>query len=1106
MKAKDFLFLLSKKLLILMSYFACSNFVYGQVNIETPIPANDFAAAKFVTIPVSTYTGIPSINIPLEKLSSRNLKLDFSLSYHAGGFKVGEEATSVGLGWMLNMGGSIVRIVRGESDFKSRQSIPNLPDITWDYISILADTKSQDNQPDLYIYNFGGYTGRFYLSDNGSPVMEDSNNLSIQPKFNTTNEIVAFDIRDSQGILYRFGTNQNFANSAVEPFVFNGETGVFESSLVRTSSSTYYLSEIQSTDTKELISFSYESENYSSTTNTIRSLQDFTVKGAYEGQAALSYTLIRNSSKRLKSVSGPNWKIQFLYLKPREDQKAFNDAIPMELSGVTITDLNNNIYRKINFYTSYFVSSGIESAPLDEKSYYKRLKLDSLRILSNDVNNSPICYRFRYNEQTLPDRRSPAQDLYGFYNGATSNSKDMIPTLKNFELLNLTTNITEYVNLMGGADRNPNEIYMKASVLSEISYPTGGINKFEYQANTYTTLVYPLTTDESSAGITGYDESDQTFTFQKTLNIPAGSEIREIFYEFRLAAKNYTEGYSTCAINDRWFDVSFGLENPIKYTSKTLPLTFLKAGDNTIKLTSRHGLTKLIVTLKDKTGVLTNAMASGLRVSKISTIDGASNIESNYSYLSHDTITYKSTGLSSGSLVTNPALVATYHKRIDNGPINTYKQVLRVYNSPLIDLESTRGGYVGYSEVRVAKNNGSLGSEIFYYTSPKEFPDRKPGPTRSYDAVSHQPYNGVFEYILNSSLQSNAPAVSDESMDFKRGNLIKKIVLNSDEKIIGKEINEYEYISNEAARGIKLQKFYGTLSIGGSSAGSLVAINYNIYREYLGYANLIKKTEISYENQGEPMKKETTYSYFRSPVIINEITENFGTRTIKTVSKYPFSYNNNVLNIKKLLDLNLKTVPIKTERILGTSLIDGKINIYNDFGLIQKEYLLNNDGVISTSPHDPSVYISPGYRNISAYNYDTNNRLVEVQKLSGALTTYVWGYGGHYPVLEIKNATYAEVALVLTQAAIGNLNLATNSEAAMETLVKNAADKLRSDSRLSKAMVTSYTYKPLVGMTSKTDARGIKETYRYDGMQRLQAILDQVGNVTKAIDYHYRPN
>lgn len=137
--------------------------------------------------------------------------------------------------------------------------------------------------------------------------------------------------------------------------------------------------------------------------------------------------------------------------------------------------------------------------------------------------------------------------------------------------------------------------------------------------------------------------------------------------------------------------------------------------------------------------------------------------------------------------------------------------------------------------------------------------------------------------------------------------------------------------------------------------------------------------------------------------------------------------------------------------------------------------------------------------------YDVYSNPVELKFREGLITSYVWGYGGQYPIAEIKNATYTEVATVLTQAAIDNLN-SNQTEASMEILIKNVSDKLRSDSRLAKAMVTTYTYKPLVGMTSKTDPRGITEYYKYDGMQRLQAILDHLNYVNKSFDYHYRPN
>lgn len=93
-----------------------------------------------------------------------------------------------------------------------------------------------------------------------------------------------------------------------------------------------------------------------------------------------------------------------------------------------------------------------------------------------------------------------------------------------------------------------------------------------------------------------------------------------------------------------------------------------------------------------------------------------------------------------------------------------------------------------------------------------------------------------------------------------------------------------------------------------------------------------------------------------------------------------------------------------------------------------------------------------------------------------------------------------EVSTLLTQAVIDGLNLSTVSDASINA----AMVKLRAG--LPKAMVTSYTYKPLTGMTSKTDPKGITESYLYDGFRRLQAVLDHLNNVTTSIDYHYRSN
>jgi len=62
---------------------------------------------------------------------------------------------------------------------------------------------------------------------------------------------------------------------------------------------------------------------------------------------------------------------------------------------------------------------------------------------------------------------------------------------------------------------------------------------------------------------------------------------------------------------------------------------------------------------------------------------------------------------------------------------------------------------------------------------------------------------------------------------------------------------------------------------------------------------------------------------------------------------------------------------------------------------------------------------------------------------------------------------------------------------------------LRSYDGLSNAMVTTYTYKPLVGLTSSTDPNGIPTYYEYDAFGRLIIVRDIDNNIVKNYDYHY---
>ncbi|WP_454880731.1 hypothetical protein [Sphingobacterium detergens] len=196
-------------------------------------------------------------------------------------------------------------------------------------------------------------------------------------------------------------------------------------------------------------------------------------------------------------------------------------------------------------------------------------------------------------------------------------------------------------------------------------------------------------------------------------------------------------------------------------------------------------------------------------------------------------------------------------------------------------------------------------------------------------------------------------------------------------------------------------------------------------------------------------------------------------------------------------------------KLSGNGLVEhlAKINVASPISLSQFKFSNRAIGVIPPTGTVEGYSLDQSYTIENVIDlYDGYGNPLSMKKAENPVTTYLWGYGGQFPIAEIRNATYAEVLTVLTQAEIDALNNPVHTESVMETLINNAVTKLRNHTNFPNAMITSYTYRPLVGMTSKTDPRGIKETYKYDGMQRLHALLDQVGNVTKAIDYHYRPN
>jgi YD repeat-containing protein len=54
------------------------------------------------------------------------------------------------------------------------------------------------------------------------------------------------------------------------------------------------------------------------------------------------------------------------------------------------------------------------------------------------------------------------------------------------------------------------------------------------------------------------------------------------------------------------------------------------------------------------------------------------------------------------------------------------------------------------------------------------------------------------------------------------------------------------------------------------------------------------------------------------------------------------------------------------------------------------------------------------------------------------------------------------------------------------------------------ARMTTYTYDPLIGMTSSSDENNVTTFYEYDSFGRLKLIRDNNRNILKTYDYHYK--
>ena len=482
------------------------------LNSIIPPSPNAASLGKYGEVPVSLYTGLANINIPIYELKGDGISLPISLSYHPSGIRLDEEASWVGLGWTLNAGGVITRAVAGVNDDDPNYGYLNTPAIPakfLDYAPITgqeatthggylmdATENRRDFEPDVYYYNFNGYSGKFVFDANRVPQTIPASDLRIEVNPQET-PLLNFTIVTAEGVRYKFGGTGYVEDSEPEYIKYTDQYGFMTSSkLHQKYNSAWYLAEIRTPD-GEIISFTYTPESITTESNYSQTrFIDF--NSAILTQFSNNST-IKNKigGLKLNKINFKTSEIEFYGTAVRQDLVTLNakvlEKIIIRQNGVVLSNFLLN--------TSYFQSTG-------SNHLSKRLKLNSVQEFSADLSKSKPPYVFTYDETPMPPRNSFAQDHWGYYNGKTNNTvlipginskqKEIRKTVALFDsqsgkYLLQDVAMTNYVQpgdktkiiSFPGADREPRFPEMRAFSLIKVVYPTGGYTNYTYEPHDF---------------------------------------------------------------------------------------------------------------------------------------------------------------------------------------------------------------------------------------------------------------------------------------------------------------------------------------------------------------------------------------------------------------------------------------------------------------------------------------------------------------------------------------------------------------------------------------------------------------------------------------------
>jgi len=290
-------------------------------------------------------------------------------------------------------------------------------------------------------------------------------------------------------------------------------------------------------------------------------------------------------------------------------------------------------------------------------------------------------------------------------------------------------------------------------------------------------------------------------------------------------------------------------------------------------------------------------------------------------------------------------------------------------------------------------------------------------------------------------------------------------------------------------------------------------IAYGSYNIKHGIITLSSTQTVTY-NGNDSIVEMISYTYDPNKKY-NLRSKTVTTNTGDLTETYYYPYDNttipdrNVLtstqqsNISLMNNKNYKTTVIQQILKKGNSTLFSKITGFAGFSSNPDLFLPETD-YFKEIPHSTyggsNLIFEPRIR---FHSYDQYGNPTCVSNENGSMIIYIWGYKGQYPVAKIETSSNLSSFYTTVTNAIGTTNTNTLNGNPTDKMVRTIFTNLRANSKMTNAFITSYTYKPLVGMTSETDPSGRTIFYEYDDFSRLIRVKDDAGKILKEYRYNY---